>query len=210
MARLWWIYQLESTEQKTQKYIHMSCILLYWTVAKHATIRIYSYHDCNTYTVHTVTCDTSNSRTVAGTDATAGNGAISYTVLSSIAVHAANNNWHITRTKLRSIDGIATYKWQQVIRSNSFTSSTLMYKTVPINNSPYDELNSCLQITPASLLSQELWQMVPQRFPKHTSTLPSRFELPLTKRMSPRVHLVVVGLTVTNKQVLTTLCWAPC
>ena len=108
----------------------MQCQPYVWAdlaVTKHTTIQI-AIMVVQTHILHTVTCDTSNGRTVAGTNGTAGNGALSYTGLSSIAVHAVNNNWYITRTKPRSIDGITSYKRQQVIRSNSSTRSTVMYK----------------------------------------------------------------------------------
>ena len=63
-----------------------------------------------TYIPHTITCDTSNSGTIAATSDTAGSRAISYTVLSSIAVQVFKNNWYVTRTKFGSIDGEATCK----------------------------------------------------------------------------------------------------
>ena len=72
-----------------------------------------------THIQHTVTCDTSNSGTIAATSDTAGNRAIGYTVLSSIAVQVFKNNWYVTRTKFGSIDGEATYIQQQV-RPNNF------------------------------------------------------------------------------------------
>ena len=49
---------------------------------------------------------------------------------------------------------------------------------------------SCLQATPASVLSQRSLQMVPQAPPLHTSTRPSVLFEPPTRRIVPVVHTV--------------------
>ena len=73
---------------------------------------------------------------------------------------------------------------------------------------PYDELNSCLHTIPASLLSHALLQILPQMFPKQTSTTPSISELPLTSLSSPTVHESVSsagGFTVNQKKYIAIL-----
>ena len=135
---------------------------------------------------HTIAHDASNGRIIAGTYRIAGNWAISQNPLCASAVDAVNNNWHVPRTKYGAIDGIAAYKWQWELNVRGAWN---MYKYT--HSLPNNGLNNCLQITPASRLSQELWHKVPQRLPKHTSTLPSSSEVPFTKWTSPSVQLAI-------------------
>ena len=60
---------------------------------------------------HTIAHDASNSGTTAAAYGIAerhNDGAISYTVLSAIAVDISNTDWHNTSAKFGSIDGMTT------------------------------------------------------------------------------------------------------
>ena len=72
------------------------------------------------------------------------------------------------------------------------SGSTVEWNVSTVSNvSPLGENPSCLQATEASLTSQLSSHTVPHRPPTQISTLPSREEVPPTRRRSPWLHVAL-------------------